>query len=150
MINMHPTFTEIENAYIYSREFEDIRVATLINRIEALEYERHIQFNQVLAPMCIGCDALDHVVEECPYLMKPVQTELIQKSTFNESYINEPYAPIYNLGSGSHPNFTWSQDATLGAHNFYQPYLRLNQTLNDQSNFDPVEGVNTLEKSLDI
>ena len=35
MINMHSTFTEIENIY----EFEDTRVATLTNRTEALEYE---------------------------------------------------------------------------------------------------------------
>ena len=35
MINMHPTFTKIENAYLYSREFEDTRVVTLTNRIEA-------------------------------------------------------------------------------------------------------------------
>ena len=77
MINMHPTFTEIENAYLYSREFEDTRVATLTNRIEALEFKRHIQFNQVLAPMCIGCNAPDHVMKECPYLMNLIQTELI-------------------------------------------------------------------------
>ena len=69
MINMHPTFIEIEDAYIYSREFEDTRIATLTNRIEALEYERHIQFNQVLAPMCIGCDAPDHFMEDCLCLM---------------------------------------------------------------------------------
>ena len=105
MINMHPTFTEIENAYIYLREFEDTRIATLINRIEALKFERYIQFNQVLAPMCIGCDAPDHVMEEYLYLMNPIQTELIQESAFNESYINEPYASIYNPGSKSHPNF---------------------------------------------
>ena len=38
---MHPTFTEIEDAYVYSREFEDTRITILINRIEALEFERH-------------------------------------------------------------------------------------------------------------
>ena len=75
MINMHPTFIEIENTYTYSREFEDTRIATLTNRIEVLEFRKHIQVNQVLASMCIGCDALDHVVEECLYLMNPTQTE---------------------------------------------------------------------------
>ena len=71
---MHPTFTEIEDAYIYSREFEDTTIATLTNRIEALEFERHIQLNHVLTPMCIGCDRPDHVVE-CPYLMNPTHTD---------------------------------------------------------------------------
>ena len=108
MINMHPTFTEIKNTYLYLREFEDTRVATLTNRIEILEFKRHIQFNQVLAPMCIGCNAPDHVVEEYLYLMNPTQTELIQESAFNESYINEPYVPIYNPRSESRPNFIWS------------------------------------------
>ena len=69
---MHLTFTKIKNAYLYSREFEDTKVATLTNRIEALEFKKHIQFNQVIAPMCIGCDAPDHIVE-CPYLMSLTQ-----------------------------------------------------------------------------
>ena len=50
MINMHPTFSKIEDAYVYSRKFEDTRITTLTNKIEALEFERHIQLNQVLHP----------------------------------------------------------------------------------------------------
>ena len=96
MINTYPTFTRIEDAYIYSKKFEDTIIATLISRIEVLEFERHIQFNQVLAPMCIGCDAPDHVVEECPYLMSSTQNRFIQESVFNERYMNEPYTPTYN------------------------------------------------------
>ena len=63
MINMHPILTEIKDAYIYTREFEDNRITILINRIEVLEFERHIQFNQVLAPICTRCDASDYIVE---------------------------------------------------------------------------------------
>ena len=50
----------------------------------------------------------------------------------------------------NHLNFTWSQDETLGAHIFDQPYLRPNQVLNNQLDFDPKEGVNILEKSLKV
>ena len=97
-INMHPTFTGIEDAYIYLREFEATRIATLTSRIEALEFEKHIQFNQVLAPMCTGCNVSDHIVEECPYLMSLNQNGFTWKSAFNERHMNKPYALTYNRG----------------------------------------------------
>ena len=64
--------------------------------------------------------------------------------------MNEPYTPTYNLGWGNHSNLTWSQDTTLGAHLFDQPYLRSNQALNNQLDLDPKKGVNILEKNLEV
>ena len=41
MINMHPTFTGIENAYIYPRESLGAKTVASTNKIKALEFERH-------------------------------------------------------------------------------------------------------------
>ena len=46
---MHLTFTKIEDAYIYTKEFENTRIASLTSKIETLKFKRYIQFNQVLA-----------------------------------------------------------------------------------------------------
>jgi hypothetical protein len=174
MINMHSTFTGTEDAYSYPRESLKAKIAASANKIKALEFERHFQFNQVLTPMCIacdapdhvveecpflnhepapictGCDAPDHIVEECPYLMSPIQNRFTQGVAAYESYMNEPHAPTHTPGYGHHPNFMWSQDATLGSHNLDQPYLWPNQALNDQPDFDLEGRTNILEKTLEV
>ena len=95
MINMHSIFIEIEDAYIYTKEFGHTRITTLTSRIETLEFKRSIQFNQVLASICIGYDAPNHVVEECPYLISPTKNGFPHRSAFNKKYMNELYAPTW-------------------------------------------------------
>lgn len=82
------------------------KIATLTYRIEALELQGYIQVNQVLVPMCNGCNALDHVMEECPFMMTPVKNGMAQVNTTYRRPIKEPYASIYNPRWRNHPNFS--------------------------------------------
>ena len=45
----------------------EAKIATLTRRLEALELQRPANVNQISAPMCKGCNAPDHVLEECSY-----------------------------------------------------------------------------------
>ena len=57
---------------------EEAKFASLIRRIEALELKGHTQVNQVATTTCNGCNATDHTIKGCPFLMGPVKNEVAQ------------------------------------------------------------------------
>ena len=82
------------------------KIATLTRRLEALELQRSVSVNQVSTSMCNGCNAPDHVLEECPLPMNQLDNGCAQmnESTY-QRLLNNPYAPTYNPNWRNHPNF---------------------------------------------
>ena len=96
----------------------EAKIATLTRRLEALELQRPASVNQVSASMCNGCNAPDHVLEECPLLMNPIDNGCAQVNSTYQRSLNNPYAPTYNPGWRNHPNFSWSQNSNIDGPNF--------------------------------
>ena len=87
--------------------------------------------NQVSAPMCNKCNAPDHVLEEYPLLMNPIENRYAQVNATYQRPMNNPYAPTYNPRWRNHPNFSWSRNSNVGGANFTQQNLRPNPTMNN-------------------
>ena len=85
---------------------EEAKFTSLIHRIEALELKEHTQVNQVATTTCNGCNAIDHMMEGCPFLIDPVENEVAQVNAAYQRPTNDPYAPTYNPGWRNHPNFS--------------------------------------------
>ena len=84
----------------------EAKIATLTHRLEALELQRPTSVNQVSAPMCNGCNALDYVLEECPLPMNQLDNGCAQVNDATyQRLLNNPYAPTYNSDWRNHPNF---------------------------------------------
>ena len=123
----------------------EAKIATLTRRLEALELQRPANVNQISAPMCKGCNAPDHVLEECSY-----SNECAQVNATYQGPLNNPYAPTYNPGWRNHPNFSWSQNPNVGNPNFNQQNLRSNPVMNNPPGFhDNDKKITSLEKSLE-
>ena len=84
---------------------EEAKFVSLIRRIEALELKEHTQMNQVATTTCNGCNATDHTIEECPFLMGPIKNEVAQESAAYQRPTNDPYTPTYNSAWRNHLNF---------------------------------------------
>ena len=101
--------------------------------------------------MCNIRSAPDHVFEECPFLMNPIEKGCVQINTTYQRSVNNPYAPIYNPGLRNHPNFSWSQNLNIGGPSFNQQNSRPNLVINNPPGFNNNEKkLNFLEKSLKI
>ena len=103
---------------------EETKFAFLIRKIEVLELKEHTQVNQVATTTCNGCNATDHMMEGCPFLMGSVKNEVAQVNAAYQRPINDPYAPTYNPGWRNHPNFSWSQGSNSIRPAFTQPNPR--------------------------
>ena len=86
---------------------EEAKFASLIHRIETLELKEHTQVNQVATTTYNGCNATDHTLEGCLFLMGPIENEVAQVNAAYQKPTNDPYAPTYNSGWRNHPNFSW-------------------------------------------
>ena len=51
----------------------EAEIDTILYRLEALELKGHTQVNQVATSTCNGCNATDHMMEGCPFLMGPIE-----------------------------------------------------------------------------
>ena len=76
----------------------DAKIETLTRRLEALELQKSVSVNQIFAPICNACSAPDHVLEECPFLMNPIENRCAQVNTIYQKPVNNFYAPTYNPG----------------------------------------------------
>ena len=56
----------------------EAKIATLTCRLEALELQRLASVNRVSTPMCNGCNAPDHILEECPLPMNQLDNGCTQ------------------------------------------------------------------------
>ena len=83
----------------------EAKIDTILRRLEALELKGHTQVNQLSTSTCNRCNATDHIMEECPFLMNPIRNEVAQVNDAYYKSINDPYAPTYNPGWKNHPNF---------------------------------------------
>ena len=84
----------------------EAKIASLIRRVENLELNRPVSVSQVSAPMCNGCNASDHVLEECSFLMTPIESGCAQANVAYQKPINNLYATTYNPGWRNHLNFS--------------------------------------------
>ena len=95
----------------------EAKIATLTRRLENLELQRSPIMDQVSTPMCNGCSAPDHVLEEC-LRMNPTENGYAQVNATFQSLMNNPYASIYNPEWRNYPNFSWSQNPNVGGPRF--------------------------------
>ena len=75
----------------------EAKIETLTRKIESLELQRSPSVNQVSALMCKGCNAPNHILEECPQ-MNPNENGYVQVNATFHNPMNNPYAPTYNPG----------------------------------------------------
>ena len=92
----------------------EAKIATLMQRIEALETKELANVNQINPPPIhnLGfsyCQAPNHVFKECSIF----QTHQVPPEHMNVAYLrppHNPYSQTYNPVWRNHPNFSWAQN----------------------------------------